>query len=318
MLPVQPTSKNPKDLANDSSTDLSTQNGQLSSSSKEPKLNDEERLAKIKQELDKLKKETPTPIEDLVKPGSQQTTNKPSTEETKELASTDAKAMADKAQNDVDVGKPPKGINFLNTAMIILGPLFLIGALGFSYYNLKLKPQTPETYVVEMGGEEINIEEAKSKIKQTLTNAPLNPDQATAKCQSTEETIVSGQPSSCPDPVFTWSGEKTREPDTKIIGYWVYFGEKNKTDWLYYYTEDKNLMKTPEEKQEIAMPIVDGELQKSNQFEPSDLEKGKTYHLAVSARSDSQNELWSYGLTEPDPENFRARAAEILFTFVYE
>lgn len=202
-----------------------------------------------------------------------------------------------------------KDINFLNAALFVLGPLFMVGAFAFSLYHLRLKPQAPETYVTEEGSPQVT----KESIIQTLTNAPLNPTQATARCQSTGEEIVSGQPTSCSDPIFTWSGEKTRELGTKIVGYWVYFGEKNNTQPLYYGEKGKDQnLKT------VVRPIVEGKLQETNEFKPTNLEKGKTYYLAISAQSDSKNILWSYGLTNPDTQELKSQAAEILFTFVYE
>lgn len=300
MDPVQPSSKKPKNLSDDLSADLTSQNGQLASSPKnnklEDKLNDQKRLTKIKKELKRMQNETPTAETDMVKPGSLGSSTSP----TDSPPTEDSQKTTDEPPIETPNKKSP-GLNFL----MVLGPLFLAGSLAFSIYTLKFKKTMPETYVAEKATE--------GSVKQTLENAPLNPTKTTARCQSTRKEIISGQPSSCPDPLFTWSGEKTREPGTKIIGYWVYFGEKNNIQPLYYGEKGKD-----QDLWSVVRPIADGKFQETNQFKPTSLEKGKTFYLAVTARSDSKNLLWSFGLTNPDTNQFKAQAAEILFTFVYE
>lgn len=213
--------------------------------------------------------------------------------------------------------------------ILLIGiPLFLVLSLAFLFgkdQQYKQRESFVETeketeleqYVAEPT-KELNPLDKKEKERsvKAITYAPLNPTSVVAICKSTKKKIVSGEPTSCPDPLFTWFGAKIREPDTKIIGYWVYFGPKNNVGSIYYAPHEK--AKT-QDKTKILIPVLDGKFQESNKFAPINLEKGKTYYLAVSAKSDSKDEFnyLPYGITNPDVNNLKAQAAKILFVYKY-
>jgi hypothetical protein len=200
------------------------------------------------------------------------------------------------------------GKGMLNKVLLLSGPLFLLVSLGVSVYLVK---QPPGALELRGRASETAPVSGEEGVKEMLRNTPLNPTSAVAVCQSTNEVLQSGKPTDCADPLFTWSGEQAREPGTKITGYYVYFGEKSDDSPLAYQA-------SKEERDLVIKPIIEGDRLTENQFAPTDLAKGKTYHLAVTAVSDSQSPLWQMGLSNPDPENLSAQAAEILFVYQYE
>jgi len=214
--------------------------------------------------------------------------------------------------------KKKSGINFL---MLVLGPLFMVGALSFSYLNYKnlpvSLPQTnkqggvsQEKLAGQMLGE-ILAETDKEAMRQTLLNVPKNPTEVSATCQSTGGKLESAVPTDCPDPLFSWSGEQTQESGTKITGFYVYFGT-NGDDQPITPNSPVNLF------QKVIRPKHDGNFQPKNKFSPKNLEKGTIYYLAVAAVSDSTNPNWQTGLDIVSVDDLSARSAKILFVYDYQ
>lgn len=247
MDPVQSASKYPK------TPDTPQGSGSQGSSPSPPpatsQSSDEDRLKKIKKELDRLKDQDsptspliktsdkptgaqPTPAMDIVKPGSfgspPSQTDTSAQDQSKKTGDEppikeEEKVEGSSPLRDVDAGetKTKKGVNFVNNLMLVLGPLFLVGALGFSYYNLRLKPQPYETYTAGTG---IEIKNQDDYAKY----APFNPTEVKAYADSTKQIkLQSGQAYSYDNPYFEWSGAKTNEPKTKITSYLVSFGKKH-------------------------------------------------------------------------------------------
>lgn len=204
------------------------------------------------------------------------------------------------------VSRASKGLP--SKIFLLSGPLFLLVSLGISVYLVK---QPPGALELRGRASETAPKSDEETIREMFQNAPLNPTSAIAVCQSTNEVLQSGKPTDCPDPLFTWSGEQTREPGTKIAGYYVYFGEKSNDSPLGYKASD-------EERLQAISPIGEGVLIKENKFTPADLVQGKTYYLAAQAMASSQNPLWRIGLSDPDPSALTASAAKILFIYQYE
>jgi len=245
------------DPIDNTSTNTSTKGGQLNPSSVKPSLNndDKKRLDSIKKELDRLKNEAKADAQDaaaVVKPGSL------ASDSDDDKTSSQNKPIEEKKKKP-NISPPPppspkksKGssLNFL----MILGPLFLVGALGFSYYNLKVKPQTPETYVAEKG---------KTPATYVFQKNPKSPDKITATCTSTEQTLSSGSITTCSDPIFEWQSEAK--------GFFVYFVSKLS---------------------EVELGN-DSFFQTSKTFKPSNLKSDQTYYLFVQEASGQKNPLWT-------------------------
>lgn len=200
-----------------------------------------------------------------------------------------------------------KDMDFLSKALLVLGPLIMVGLFTFSFYNLT---KQPAEFPVQMTTEP-TASSSQEKARQILLNVPKNPDQISARCLSTGEDLVSGQPTDCPDPEFSWIGEEPREPGTNIVGFYVYFGTNGNDEPITYPAPAGKF-------KEVVKPFYDGQFQEGNKFEPKDLQKGTTYYLAVAARSDSENPYWRTGFDVVDIEKLEARVAKILFVYKYE
>lgn len=199
-----------------------------------------------------------------------------------------------------------KSINF----MMILGPLFMIGALTFSYYNLSVKKQSavnvsePKTIISK-------TEAMKNSMKLMFANSPTNPSQISAICKSTKEKLKSEDISSCPDPEFNWEGAQTKETGTNISGYYVYFGTNSNDSPVTANSSNDDINSTID-------PKRDGIFQSTNIYDPQELEKGKKYYLAIRAVSDSKTKDFRTGFDDENIENVTARFAKILFVYDYQ
>ena len=209
-------------------------------------------------------------------------------------------------------------LNFFSTLMIIIGPLFMIGALYYSFTILaksNLNPgvnQTKKTSPAEiLTIGEISNQERIQAIRRTLENVPQNPTQISCLCQSTGQELKSGVITDCSDPIFSWSGEQTQELNTKIVGFYVYFGQNNNDQPISLNSPIDLFL-------QVIRPIHDGSFQTQNSFAPQNLIKGQKYYLAVSSVSDSKNPSWKYGLDIVDKEKLAARSAKILFVYDYQ
>ena len=257
------------DPINNTFTDTSTKDGQLNSSDSsanpKPSLNndDKKRLDSIKKELERLKKDAKADAQEspaaVVKPGSLASDSDGGKTGSQDDKSIDKPMMEEeKEKPDAAPSSPPpqktsKGasLNFL----MVLGPLFLVGALGYSFYNLKVKPQTPEAYLAEKG---------KTQEKYVFQKFPKSPDKITATCGSTGQTLGSDSPASCPDPVFQWQSQAE--------GFLVYFDTKSPGE-------------------ENIMP-PDKVFQGSKVFKPANLKRGQTYYLTIQEATGPKNPLW--------------------------
>jgi len=214
--------------------------------------------------------------------------------------------------------KPPLKVS--DKVLLTIGPLFLVVSLGVSALIVNFRRPASQTSTqlpaeviegakkdtVTVGDLTIN-KKTKNKWDLWLANIPKNPDQVTASCLSTGGTLVSGQPTTCSDPQFTWEGAAAQESGTQIEGYDVYFGE------------DNNVTPFPEKGSDKAVsPRKMGTFQTGNQFTPQNLEKGKTYYLMVQTVSDSSNENYKYGADVVDKAKYSTRPANILFEYRYE
>lgn len=195
--------------------------------------------------------------------------------------------------------------------LMAAGPLFMVGALTFSFITINKNQSKPAANYLQQATKETEYSKTKYSVDLMIENCPQNPDQVKVTCQSTGEPIESGQPTSCPDPTFEWIGERVKEPGTQITGYYVYFGP-----------EHNDLVLTPSsslEEGEIALrPETMGSFQQSNLFSPQNLEAGQKYYLAVQAVSDSQTPDWRYGLEVVDQNAAATKFANILFTYDYQ
>jgi hypothetical protein len=212
-------------------------------------------------------------------------------------------------QNNNSLAVHHKLINFL---LLILGPLFMVGAFAFTLFSYKNQPKsdlliTNQPKTLEM----LTSETGKEALYETLINVPKNPKNVTVTCQSTKIELASEIPNNCPDPIFAWSGEETQEEGTKIIGYYVYFGTNNNDQPLGLQTPMSDFLK-------VIRPRHDGVFQTENFYSPTNLSKGTTYYFAVSAVSDSQNPAWKVGLDLVDLNTLTARSAKILFVYNYQ
>lgn len=210
-----------------------------------------------------------------------------------------------------------ENINFIPKALLVLGSLVMVGLFGASFLMLKnaakkritteIQERPLEQYVVETLGV------PEDAIVKVLLNAPKNPDKVSVKCKDSGEIIKSGIPTSCYRPVFTWSGEKTNEPNTQIVGYYVYLGENNNDSFYSLYDPPSKFKRGA-----LVKPQTDGVFTREKSFIPTNLEKGKTYYFAVTAVSNSKDSAYRIGFSAIDVDNIAAQIAKVLFVLKYE
>lgn len=212
---------------------------------------------------------------------------------------------------------PPPALDTKSKVLLTVGPLFLIASLGISAFISNTRSAQPTQFPAEPAKPtaEVSLKEASNfdaeRLRYILENSPQNPTQVTVTCQSTGETLTSDTPTTCPDPVFTWSGETSKEPGTKIIAYYVYFGTKGDDRPISLDSKLHDVRK-------VIQPFRDGVHQTENTFKPQNLTQGTTYYFAVSAESDTQNGDIRLGLDPVSIDPPVARSAKILFTYIYE
>lgn len=179
--------------------------------------------------------------------------------------------------------------------MIIVSTIYSLTYL-ITQEPVNLKSQASESY--------INDPKTKILFQNILNNAPLNPNQVTATALVNNQiiTLESGQSYPYDEITFTWKGAQAREPNTEIIGYFVYFGPQ--------YTNIPFPEKGYENHVMYSQPLI-------TTVEPSytakNLEKGVTYYLYVRAKTNSQ--IPNYDLGLEDLGNFRTLPAKILFVY---
>ncbi|OGD63215.1 hypothetical protein A2160_05470 [Candidatus Beckwithbacteria bacterium RBG_13_42_9] len=215
---------------------------------------------------------------------------------------------------------PPQGLKKSDRIMLTAGPLFLIASLGLAALVINFRRPTTNVPVqfpaetlkkaqentVKVGSMTIT-KDLKNKWDLWLENIPQNPNQTKAICQSTGVTLISEQPSDCPEPKFSFSGAEAKEPGTQIEGYYIYFGENNNTTPFPEGGSDK-----------AVSPRKMGTFQAETDFIPQNLEKGKTYYLFVQTVTNSNNENYKFGADIVDKAQYSTRPANILFTYIYE
>ena len=205
--------------------------------------------------------------------------------------------------------------------------LLLILLMVFAYFFLKIRREREKSGqeklpVKDELDEEIERralikqilikEEVLSDWEEALEMAPTNPDKVKAVCFTTGEEIVSGEPTSCSDPEFVWSGAEPKEPGAKIIGYYVYFGTDNNAS--IFGESGFN---------EVVDPVSAGKYLTENRTRMNEgkdfsSEAGKTYYLMVRSKSDSKEHWWSFGVDIIDKESLKIKLAEVLFEYKYE
>jgi len=190
----------------------------------------------------------------------------------------------------------------------------LIFTLSISFTYLKLSSQSfttnskaSENTDLEKVGNILLSKERAIFWKKKLMFAPQNPTSVTAVAvkQKTEVEVKSDESNTYSKLTFTWSGDKAKEPGTKIVGYYVYFGPEN-TEIPF---PDKDYNKSVD-------PQFYGTYVESSSYTTSELTKGIRYHLYIKAVSDSKDEFLRFGLERID--EFKSLPAKKLFTYTYQ
>lgn len=220
-----------------------------------------------------------------------------------------------KNQQDSAATKPVHGVNifFLFVAILLSAVSFVV--LTFTTVGKQSVGDTrskaadvPPPMVTIAGNLQVPAP-VVDEWKKLLDAVPTNPDQviATAAAQGTIFTLTSGNTYSHPTVTFSWSGAKAKEPETNIVGYYVYFGPEHT---------------------EIPFPLdgyktsVDpksmGVLVSENVYKATNLVKGTTYYLYIQSVSDSKNpnKYYQYGLTQVG--ELETLSAKSLFTYTYK
>ncbi len=128
-----------------------------------------------------------------------------------------------------------------------------------------------------------------------LDNIPLNPTEASATVSGAGEIT------------FSWTGDKAREPGTKIIGYYVYFGPKD----IEIPFPDAGF-------ENSVNPKGEGVFVKQNSFVARELVKGQTYNLYIESVTDSKNPNIYYRFGMETVGFMKTLSAKKLFTYKYQ
>lgn len=195
--------------------------------------------------------------------------------------------------------------------LISLSGVMVLFSLIFSYTTIVNSPNKISTN--SKASESVNLTpsvdnpEIRKSYSTILSNIPDNPSSVIATSTGSGKIINLKSDQSYPykDITFTWEKPITREPGTKIIAYFVYFGEKD--------TE----IPFPLPKNDTSIdPKYGGIKTDTNSITFKNLEKGKTYNLFIQSRTDSKNFAYMYGM-ERLP-NFQTLPAKKLFVYTIE
>ncbi len=148
-----------------------------------------------------------------------------------------------------------------------------------------------------------------SSWQQLLAAVPTNPTAVTATASAGNKVIALMSDNTYPYQrvTFTWTGDQAREPGTKIVGYFVYFGPQN--------TE----IPFPLPGYETSVdPKTMGVRVSTNSYTTPNLAHGQTYYLYVQSISDSKNSnpYYKFGMLEVG--YLETLSAKKLFTYRYE
>jgi len=182
---------------------------------------------------------------------------------------------------------------------LVLG--YYLGAKGLN----KLAQNSQEIYLQEAAQQSAQKqEEYFNAIEEDM---PQNPTQATARCASTGAVITSGEATTCPDPVFSWTGAGSESETAQ--SYLVYWFESTDPPPQAIVTDNSVVYN------EAKPPI----LVEAAEFKPwpSDLELGKTYHLMVQTQIEGRGSLAQTGGEVVDEGNNIIQKADVLFVYNY-
>ena len=161
----------------------------------------------------------------------------------------------------------------LNLALLIAGPLFLLGSLATSAFLLLRSPSKQAgIFLLQSNKSNIEINGPEDYAKY----APTNPTTVKAYADETKRVeLESGQAYSYENPYFEWSGAEVNEPGAEVNAYMVYFGTK---------VNESNL-------KDFSV-ISEGKRVQTNSFSPNDyslnLTQGQTYYLLIQAVSNGR------------------------------
>lgn len=208
-----------------------------------------------------------------------------------------------------------QGKSKINSLLLIFSSLIFTLSVAFSYLQMSSNKLTTNSQAADKtASTDVLIEDNLYIRKQTaiewqkiIDNSPQNPNQVTATA-SLKGKIIFIQNNTTNDYseiTFTWTGEKAVEPNTKITGYYVYFGPNNTE--IPYPKKDYLTSVTPQ---------YIGQLVNSNTFTATNLTKGTTYYLYVVAVSNSSNKKQKFGIERLG--GFKTLPAKKLFTYIYQ
>lgn len=211
------------------------------------------------------------------------------------------------SSSDENKGRRVGKVLMVFSTLLFAGSLSLI-AFSYSDFNATKTNAAPvETFQVT---DDYKVRKTTvTEWTKLLQNIPENPKMVEAAATIGGKKIIleSGKTYSYSTITFTWSGARSVEPGTKIVGYYVYFGTKN--------TE----IPFPDEGYRSSVnPRLDGEFVTTNSFTVNLKDKEQTYYLYVESVSDSKNsnEYYKYGM-----ENlglFKTLPARKLFTYTFQ
>ncbi|KKR33820.1 MAG: hypothetical protein UT63_C0011G0002 [Candidatus Gottesmanbacteria bacterium GW2011_GWC2_39_8] len=194
--------------------------------------------------------------------------------------------------------KPKRGIKSGETVILVLSSFVMAISLSYSLYAVLSPPGSQDTRskaaestyeaskTVKITDNFSVRPEVAAKWQKLIDNVPLNPTQvvATASAKDKTVTLVSGQEYDFPEINFSWTGGNAVEQGTKIIGYYVYLGNKNIE------------IPFPLDGYETSVnPNRDGVFVSSSTYSKTLSEKG-TYYLYVQSVTDSKTEFYNLGL----------------------
>lgn len=195
------------------------------------------------------------------------------------------------------------------TSLMVLSILMVAGSLIFSsstFINNSSSSFTTNSKAAEMISITPNPNDpvVQQYYKKTLANMPDNPSSVIATATASGKIITLNPSETYPyDQItFTWEKPKTREANTEIVAYYVYFGPLN----LEVPFPLNNYQKSVD-------PKYDGKKTDTNSITFNNLKKGQTYNLFIRSKSNSKNVTYMYGM-EQLPNNQTLPAKKL---FVY-
>ncbi|MBI3385146.1 hypothetical protein HY030_03075 [Candidatus Gottesmanbacteria bacterium] len=226
-----------------------------------------------------------------------------------------------KAYPDAEIISSGQKIPFFRVSelvFLIVGPAIMAASMVFSLKAvLSPAPQDIRSKAAESELEAARTvkitenfkvrPEVAAKWQKILDNVPVNPNQITATASSKGKTqiLTSGKSYNFSEITFTWRGDKTVEPETKIVGYYVYFGPKN-TEIAF-----------PQDKYgDSVNPVTDGIFVATNSYTFKNLTKNQTYYLYIQTKTDSEKPYYNLGLEQVG--YLQTLPAKKLFIYTYQ